>query len=185
MRRAILTMLMAVASGSVAAQLVTPAVAPSYWMPWNEVQMYAPDLVWKNNEIPKTASTALPKWMTKKDAEEPSWANPIAFASIDLDGDGSEELIVQSGEWFSGGPEFAILQKRGNRWRTIGEIQGGFTIAKRPKNGYADIETWSRHPETYHQLWKFSGGRYRSVRREIGPWENRGFALPYVPGARR
>ncbi len=149
LRRAILMLIMAVASGSVAAQLelVIPSVAPSYWKPWKEVQTYAPDLAWKYGEIPKAALTVLPKWITEKDSEGHAWANPIEFASIDLDGDGTDELIVKPGEWFSGGPEFAILQKRGNRWRTIGEIQGGFTIAKRQKNGYADIETWSRHPE--------------------------------------
>jgi len=160
------------------------SATPSYWRPWNEVQAYAPDLGWKAGDIPKAAFDALPKWMTKKDADGvPTWSGPVAFASVDLDGDGSDELIVRSGEPFSGGPQFAILRKSGNRWRTIGEIQGGFVISKRSKNGYADIETWSRHPETYHFLWKFSGGRYKTVRQEKGPWKDRGLAPPYVPSS--
>jgi hypothetical protein len=159
------------------------SAASVYGRPWNEVQVYAPNLDWKVGDLPKAALNALPKWMTRKEADgEPTWSGPVAFASVDLDGDGSDELIVRSGEPFSGGPQFAILRKSGNRWRTIGEIQGGFVISKRSKNGYADIETWSRHPETFHFLWKFSGGRYKSVREETAPWKDRGIALPYVPG---
>ncbi len=162
---------------------VAERATPPYWRPWNEVQAYAPDLDWKAGDLPKAALNALPKWMTRRDADgEPTWSGPVAFASVDLDGEGSDELIVRSGEPFSGGPQFAILRKSGNRWRTIGEIQGGFVISKRSKNGYADIETWSRHPETYHFLWKFSGGRYKAVREEKGPWKDRGLDPPYVPG---
>lgn len=159
------------------------SATPSYWRPWNEVQAYAPDLAWKAGDIPKAAFDALPKWMTQKDAEgHLTWSSTVAFTSVDLDGDGGDELIVRSGEPFSGGPQFAILRKSGNRWRTIGEIQGGFAISKRSKKGFADIETWSRHPETYHFLWKFSEGRYKIVRQEKGPWKDRGLAPPYVPG---
>lgn len=161
------------------------SATPPYWRPWNEVQAYAPDLAWKTGDIPKSAFDALPKWMTQKDADgTPTWSGPAAFVSVDLDGDGIEELIVRSGEPFSGGPQFAILRKSGNRWRTIGEIQGGFAISKRSRNGYADLETWSRHPETYHYLWRFSEGRYKAVRQEKGPWKDRGLGLPYVPSGR-
>lgn len=175
-------MLLAVASGSVAAQIFEPAVPPSYWRPWQEIQTYAPDLVWNSDDqIPEAVWDALPKWMMIIDVDGHTFPDIASFASVDLDGDGGDELIVRSFEFFSGGPEFAILQKSGNRWRTIGEIQGGFTISKQSKNGYADIETWSRHPETYHHLWQFSGWQYRMVRTEIGPWEDRAFDLPYVP----
>lgn len=157
--------------------------AAPYWRPWNEVQAYAPDLGWKAGAIPKAAFDALPKWMTQKDAEgHLTWSGPVAFTSVNLDGDGNDALIVRSGEPFSGGPQFAILRKSGNRWRTNGEIQGGFAISKRSKKGYADIETWSRHPETYHRLWRFAGGRYKAVRQEKGPWEDRALDPPYVPG---
>ncbi|OGS01261.1 MAG: hypothetical protein A3G41_05910 [Elusimicrobia bacterium RIFCSPLOWO2_12_FULL_59_9] len=161
------------------------SATPPYWRPWNEVQAYAPDLAWKADDIPKAVFDALPKWMTQKDREgHLTWSSPVAFASVDLDGDGIEELIVRSGEPFSGGPQFAILRRSGNRWRTIGEIQGGFTISKRSTKGFADIETWSRHPETYHFLWKFSGGRYKAVREEKGPWKDRGLDPPYVPSGK-
>ena len=156
-------------------------VIPPYWRPWNKVQMYAPDLDW-GGDIPKAAFDALPEWMTRRDAEgHPTSSHPIATASVDLDGDGSDELIVRSGEPFSGGPEFAILRKSGNRWEKIGDFQGGFAISKRSAKGYADIETWSRHTETYHHLWKFSGGRYKVVRTEVGPSKDRGLDPPYVP----
>lgn len=155
---------------------------PSFWTPWNQVHAYAPDLTWDTGNLPKAARNALPKWMNEKDADGRSPSGPAAFASIDLDGDGKDELVVQSGEWFSGGPEFAILQRRGNRWKLIGEIQGGFTVSRRLKTGYVDIETWSRHPETYHLLWQFSEGRYRTVRTATGPWKDRGRDPPYVPG---
>lgn len=160
-------------------------IAPSYRKPWNEVQTYAPDLVWREDAIPAAVFAGLPMDMKLRDANgEPiSIPGPIAF--IDLDGDGKDEIIVQSGEWFSGGPEFAILQQRGNRWRLIGEIQGGFTVSRRLKTGHVDIETWSRHPETYHRLWKFSEGRYKVVRTEIGPWKDRGHDIPYVPQRNR
>jgi len=183
MRKAILMVLLGVASSSVPAQIFAPSVAPSYWKPWQEVQTYAPDLVWNSDDqIPRAALDALPKSMTERDADGyRNWSYPVAAASVDLDGDGSDELIVRSGEPFSGGPEFAILQKSGNQWNMIGEIQGGFTISKRSQNGYANIETWSRHPETYHHLWEFTGGHYRTVRTEIGPWEDRAFDPPYVP----
>jgi hypothetical protein len=158
---------------------------PSNWRPWNEVQAYAPDLGWKAGDIPKAAFNALPKWMTQRDADgEPTTSGPVVFASVDLDGDGIDELIVRSGEPFSGGPQFAILRKSGNRWRTIGEIQGGFTISKRSKIGYANIETWSRHPETYHYLWKFSGRRYKIIRTEKGQWKDRGLDPPHVPSGK-
>ncbi len=185
MRIAILVMLLAIPSGSVPAQIASPSVAPHYWKPWNEVQTYAPVLIWKADDMPKEAFDALPKWMTEKATDgERTWSWPIAFASVDLDGDGKDELIVQSGEPFSGGPQFAILKNRGNRWRTIGEFQGGFAISKRSTKGFADIETWSRHPEIYHQLWKFSGQRYKVVRTEIGAWKDRGLGLPYVPSGK-
>ncbi len=181
MRNTILTMLLTVVSSNEMAWAVVPTVAPAYWKPWNEVQKYAPDLDWSANDIPMAAWRALPKWMTEENEHYPSFPN--AFASVDLDGDGRHEWIARSSEGFSGGPEFAILQKRGNRWRTIGEFQGGFTISKRSNKGYADIESWSRHPETYHHLWRFSGGRYKVVRTEVGPWKDRGLDPPYVPPA--
>lgn len=164
---------------------VAENVSPSSWRPWNEVQAYAPDLIWKAGDIPKAALAALPKWMTQRDTDgEPTSSGPIAFASFDLNGDGIEELIVRSGEPFSGGPQFAILRKSGNRWRTIGEIQGGFAISKRSRIGWVDIETWSRHPETYHYLWKFSGRRYKIVRTEKGQWGDRGLDPPHVPSGK-
>ena len=133
MRKAILMMLLAVMGSGASAE----NTAPSYFQPWNEVQAYAPTLDWKTGAIPKGAWNGLPKWMSERDADgELNWSRPVAFLSVDLDGDGNDELIVRSGEWFSGGPEFVILKKSSNRWRTIGGFQGGFTISKRLKKGY-------------------------------------------------
>lgn len=177
-------MLLALASGSTAAQKSSPSVAPSYWKPWNEVRTYAPDLVWRNEEMPKAAFDALPKDLTDKDENGEPYSIPGPVASIDLNGDGKSELIVGSGQSGSGGPEYVILQQYKSRWRVIGMIQGGFTVSKRMTSRFADIETWSRHPETYHRLWKFSGDRYRPVRREIGLRESSSFDSPYIPGIR-
>ena len=184
MCKAILMILLAIASGGLAAQIASPSVAPSYWKPWNEVHVYAPDLDWKSDKMPNAVFDALPEDDKGIDKDGEKYAVPGPYARIDLDGDRKDEVIVDSGQWYSGGREYVILQQRGNRWRVIGEFQGGFTVSKHSTKGYADIETWSRHPETYHHLWQFSGKRYKLVRREVGPRESRGFDIPFSPGVR-
>jgi len=181
---AILMLLLAGVSGSAVAQIASPSVAPSYWKPWTAVRVYAPDLDWKDDEIPKAVFDALPEDDKGIDKDGETFAVPGPYASIDLDGDGKDEVIVDSGQWYSGGREYVILQQRRNRWSVIGEFQGGFTVSKRSTRRYADIETWSRHPEIYHHLWKFSGKRYKLARMEIGPRESIGFGIPFSPGVR-
>ena len=175
----VLMMSLAIVSLSVCSQLAPPSLKP-----WNEVQTYALDLVWKEDDMLKAVFDALPEYM-KIETDNGKIISNTSFASIDLNGDGKDELIVWSHEFFSGGPGFAILQKWGDRWRVIGEIQGGFSVSRRSKKGHVDIETWSRHPEIYHRLWKFSGGRYKVVRQEVGPWKDRAQDIPYAPKRNR
>ena len=184
-RRVAVTIAIAISNWIVQIGVAAENGIPSVWKPWNAVRVYAPDLIWDSkNSIPDAASAVLPKWMIQESDDGRLWLpNYSEFASVDLNGDGVDELIVRSGEFFSGGPEFVILAKTGRRWKVIGEFQGGFTISKRTTNGYPDIETWSRHPETYHHLMKFSEGRYKRTRRTaIGKWEDRGADPPFIPG---
>ena len=180
MFKPILILLLSVVSSRVVAQ----NMSPSYWKPWKPVQTYAADLDWKLEKLPKAVYDALPEDMRLDGKDGEPETRPGAFASIDLDGDGKDELIVHSAEFYSGGPEYAVMQQRGNRWRVIGEIQGGFTVAKQKSQGYAYIETWSRHPNTYHRLWRFIAGRYVIVKKEIASDQDSWFDIPYVAGAR-
>ena len=177
MSKVFLMALLAIASCCATAQ----HVASSYWKPWSEVRVYAPSLDWKFDGVPDPVFNAIPDDEKFKTDEGMLISYYSSFASIDLDGDGKDELIVWSHEFFSGGPAFMIFQKRGSSWRIIGEIQGGFAISKRRANGYSEIETWSRHPETHHRLWKFSEGKYKLARTKIGLPKERELGLPYIP----
>ena len=177
MRTIFLTALLAVAGFCLATENVTPS---SYLKPWNAVLACAPDLAWQIDGVSKPIFDALPDEAKFETEHGKLISYYSSFAPIDLTGDGKNEIIVWSHEFYSGGPEFIIMQKRGNRWVIIGEIQGGFTISKRQTNGYADIETRSRHPETHHRLWRFARGSYKLARTEIGPLKDRD-DLPYVP----
>lgn len=177
MRKITLMVLLAIVCSGAAAQ----KTSPPYWKPWNEVRVFAPDLVWKDVDLPKQVFDAIPGDSKYKADDGSIFSYFWRSASIDLDGDTKNELILRSSEFFSGGPVFLIMQKRGNLWRVIGQIQGGFTISKRTTNLFADIESWSRHPETYHHLWKFSVGKYKVARTETGPYNDRALELPYIP----
>ena len=159
---------------------VTQNAGDSYLKPWNDVRAYASDLVWVDG-LPEAIFDALPDDDKFKTDDGVLLSYFSSIASIDLDGDLKDELIVHSSQFFSGGPEFVIFQKRGNDWQIIANFQGGFTISKQTTNGYAELETWSRHPEIYHHVWKFSGATYKRSRTEIGPYQDRGLELPYVP----
>jgi len=178
MSKTIFLIILAMLSGIVSAQLSSPTVLPAVWRPWNDVGSYGVDMVWEYS-MPKSLFAALPVDIQGKDSKGEIYAVPGPIAYVDLDGDGQKEVFVNSGQPVSGGTDYLILQSRGSRWKVIGEIQGGFTIAKRPTKGFAEIETWSRHPEQVHLLWKFKDGLYRVARRQEGGAESSGWDLPF------
>lgn len=86
---------------------------------------------------------------------------------IDLNGDGSDELIVESNQSFSGGPQYLVFQKLKGAYKQIGEIQGGFYLCAKA-NGFYQIESWSRMGggKFMRGLARFEKGQYRLIRKE-------------------
>jgi hypothetical protein len=165
-------------------------VVPLRDLPWSVPFAFASEMTWKsiggcgqNTGLPKEANTELLDWAdTPGDIpNQPLVLLLHSFVTIDLNGDGEDELIVRSSEPFSGGPMFRILQKKKSKWRLIGEIQGGFMITNiGEKKRFNNVETWSRHGgEIYHQLWWIHKGQYVVTLKEKWP---KGFDVgPYLP----
>jgi len=86
---------------------------------------------------------------------------------IDLNGDGVKELILDTGEGGSGGPELRIYQQSQGIWKDIGGFQGGVILCQKA-NGYYQLEVKSRGGAgtTNKSLYRFVDGSYRAVRSE-------------------
>jgi hypothetical protein len=87
--------------------------------------------------------------------------------SIDLNGDGLKELIVDDGQGGSGGPGYKIYRRSGGAWKIIADFQGGVTLCQKA-NGYYQLEVISRGGAemTNKALYRFVDGRYQGVRSE-------------------
>jgi hypothetical protein len=128
---------------------------------WKYPEVSSADFDWleiTHPTFPQEAKKAIPSWMFVD-------ATP-RFTKGDLNDDKVFELIIASPQFFSGGTEYAILGRQKGKWHCIAEeLQGGLVIYQYgTKNGYSQINTWPRSgSETFHQVWKFSKGKYRNV----------------------
>jgi hypothetical protein len=86
---------------------------------------------------------------------------------IDLNGDGTKELIVNDGTGGSGGPGYHIYQRSEGKWKIIAAFQGGITLSAKA-NGYYQLTVRSRGGGgvTGRDLFRFVRGKYRAVHSE-------------------
>lgn len=85
---------------------------------------------------------------------------------FDFDRDGSPEQIVITSGGGSGGAIWYIARLNGEK--ISGEIQGSLTVLK-SEQGFPDlcIESECGASEQIYELYRFHGGQYKCVRREI------------------
>ena len=99
------------------------------------------------------------------DIDPPATATDALY--IDLNGDGTKELIVDDGTGGSGGHGYHIYQKFHGKWKTIAAFQGGITLAQK-SGGYFQLIVRGRGGGgfTGRDLFRFVGGRYRAIHGE-------------------
>ena len=73
-----------------------------------------------------------------------NWANfwepdrEHVFSKLDLTGDGHPEYIITNNDFPSGGRAYLILEKKGAKWESIADYQGGTIFAaSNVKKGYS------------------------------------------------
>lgn len=123
-----------------------------------------------DNEFPASARPAFLKHAGKDLEDYPS--GMYQFVSVDLNGDGKNELIVadpaSSG---SGGQTYFIS---GKAWIVIGGFQGGFVLTirddlvKYPEDYYRII-SYYRSGDTYQNVYDYKSGRYRLTSQTMMP----------------
>ena len=149
MRRAILTILLVVVSGSATAVL-----------PLREGELTAIDFenAWRpvsDTTFPKEAVRAFPQYAQDDNS-------PLDFLWIDLDGDGQDEILVGIRSFGSGGKEYFILRRSGKSWRLIGEFQGGFVLSLLDsKNSFYRITSYYKSGDTYQNTYDYRQWKYR------------------------
>jgi len=91
------------------------------------------------------------------------------IAHLDLTSDGQNELILEyrQSPGTDPSPQFAIFQKKEQKFSFLGHFPGEFHVC-RSGNNYCQLETWQElfpgHWNRY--LFRFQHGRFRSVRDE-------------------
>lgn len=110
-----------------------------------------------DSTFPKQAVQAFPKY-----AREELKDHPFGFIWVDLDGEGTKEIIVAdptaSG---SGGQAYFVLRKVGSSWRRIAEFQGGFVLSGvEGQSRFYNIISYYRSGDTYQNTYHYKNGRY-------------------------
>lgn len=92
-------------------------------------------------------------------------AEAYRVCRIDLDGDGTDEVVVMSPQSYSGGPEMYAFQERSHRFAGIAEFAGSVYFGPRV-NGYLQIVSLSRGGGGMltRSLLRYEHGKYHLVR---------------------
>lgn len=80
----------------------------------------------------------------------------------DLDGDGSEELLVWTGESGSGGETWSVMTKRGGRWQRAGRVFGGLRFIDRPPFRGLVVGTPCGWEHAAWEYWELENGLLKS-----------------------
>ena len=91
----------------------------------------------------------------------------VGICWLDLNRDGTPELLVDSHEGGTGGSYKLIFARTSSGFRRIASFMGGLTFVA-PVNGYYQLESWSSAGggEFSRALYRYERGRYRMVRLE-------------------
>ena len=166
LRIALLVAMAATVSSSLAQQPRVP----------REIEIASTNLPWSCGEGPNVPKDAMRILRTRFKEDFENRGGQIV-ALIDLNGDGTKEILLGLGEWYSGGREYVVLQKQGREWRQIGAFQGGFVLSMDDSpNDYYRINAYYRSGDTYHDIHAFSKGRYGRLSRTLMPR-----AISYAP----
>ena len=93
--------------------------------------------------------------------------HPISVCWLDLNRDGTPELLIDTHEGGTGGTYRHIFARTRTGFRRIARWQGGIEVLG-PANGYYQIESWSSGGggQFSRALLRFERGKYRCVRLE-------------------
>ena len=80
----------------------------------------------------------------------------------DLDGDGTEELLVWTGESGSGGETWSVMTRRGGGWRRAGWIFGTAHFIDQPPHRGLVVETPCGWDEATWEFWSLENGVLKS-----------------------
>lgn len=91
----------------------------------------------------------------------------VGICWLDLNRDGTPELLVDSHEGGTGGSYKLVFARTRSGFRRIASWMGGVTVLP-PANGYSQFESWSSAGGgTFSRaLYRYERGRYRMVRLE-------------------
>ena len=115
------------------------------------------------SQIPK----GVKEWTKTQELNKDYESGGAVVCSVDLNDDGTPELLVDNGSGGTGDPGYSILQKMGRAYREIGRVQGGLRLLSKA-NGYYQLETWSRAGggQLTRILNRFRNGQYHLARIE-------------------
>jgi probable HAF family extracellular repeat protein len=98
--------------------------------------------------------------------QDPKFEGNVCF--IDINGDGTKEIIVES--LCKHENQYEIWQKRKGRWISLLSVGGGPDFLRK-RNGYYQVTVWRENRNTStRELYAFEGERYHAIR--IDEYEN-------------
>jgi hypothetical protein len=114
----------------------------------------------------RIAQKELPKgvcFWTSQGAEsndDPAFEGNVAY--IDLNGDGTDEIIVES-ECKRGG-QYEFWEKRKERWISLLTVWGMPDLLHKRNDYYQIAVSWAYRDESTRELYTFAGERYHATR---------------------
>ena len=85
-------------------------------------------------------------------------ASTTRICHCDLDGDGSEELLVWTGESGSGGEAWSVMTQLDGRWRRAGQVFGNLHFVDRSPFRSLVVETPCGWENATCEYWKLKDG---------------------------
>lgn len=102
--------------------------------------------------------------------KDPDFEGNVCF--IDINGDGTKEIIVES--LVKQRNDYEIWQKRGGRWISLLGVNGAPSFLRKRNRYYqVEVEWEGRHGEGTRELYAYIGGRYHIIR--IDEYQDRVF----------
>lgn len=128
-----------------------------------KIELSSIDIEWSNGDNIKLPSSA------RSDIDE--YYKDGRFCFVDLNWDGTKEIIVENKNGGSGGMEYEILQLKNKKWRVIGACQGGFVLSGVDiKDMYYRIICYNRSGgETYQNTFEYSKEKYILISQVLLP----------------